>query len=127
VIGWVKQWDYCVFGKQASKKKKPAFRKDDDDLPQAPPDSLNRPIKRIMLLSGRAGLGKTTLTGIVAKHAGYNVIEVNASDDRTGGALKARISAAMAGNDIQNGKPNLIVIDEVDGASTAGGDMVCSA
>lgn len=77
-----------------------------------------------MLLSGRAGLGKTTLAGIVAKHAGYNVIEVNASDDRTGGALKGKISAAIAGNDIQNGKPNLIVIDECDGASVAGGDAV---
>jgi len=32
----------------------------------------------VALLSGPPGLGKTTLAHIVAQHAGYNVIEMNA-------------------------------------------------
>ena len=31
---------------------------------------------------GPPGLGKTTLAHVVANHAGYNVVEINASDDR---------------------------------------------
>lgn len=45
-------------------------------------DGRGFPIHRIALLCGPPGLGKTTLAHIVAKHAGYNVVEINASDDR---------------------------------------------
>ena len=31
-----------------------------------------------MLISGPPGFGKTTLAHVVANHAGYNIIEVNA-------------------------------------------------
>lgn len=34
------------------------------------------------LLSGPPGLGKTTLAHIIAKHAGYNVVEINARLDK---------------------------------------------
>ena len=33
---------------------------------------------QILLLCGPPGLGKTTLSHVVAKHAGYNVVEMNA-------------------------------------------------
>ena len=33
---------------------------------------------KVVLLCGPPGLGKTTLAHIVAKHAGYNVVEMNA-------------------------------------------------
>jgi SpoVK/Ycf46/Vps4 family AAA+-type ATPase len=40
------------------------------------------PISFRSLLYGPPGLGKTTLAHVVANHAGYNVVEINASDDR---------------------------------------------
>lgn len=36
------------------------------------------------LLSGPPGLGKTTVAHVIAKHAGYNVVEMNARLDRNG-------------------------------------------
>ena len=50
------------------------------------------------LLSGYflfAGLGKTTLAHVVARHCGYHPFEMNASDDRTAGNLTQRINDAV--------------------------------
>lgn len=33
---------------------------------------------QVALLSGPPGLGKTTLAHVIAQHAGYNVVEMNA-------------------------------------------------
>jgi organic radical activating enzyme len=114
VLHWVKQWDYCVFKKekkllQQSKKYKN-------------PDKLQRPEKRILMLSGPPGLGKTTLAQVVARHCGYNTFEINASDDRTSAVFKSKIMTAIESKDIRNNKPNLVVIDEIDGVSGTGGE-----
>lgn len=83
-------------------------------------------------MSGPPGFGKTTLAHVIAKQAGYNVIEINASDDRTGAIVNTKVKAALeqqaiiredAGNKsmTMSQKPNLIIIDEIDGASMGGG------
>ncbi|KAJ3415604.1 Chromosome transmission fidelity protein 18 [Chytridiales sp. JEL 0842] len=76
----------------------------------------------ILLLAGPAGLGKTTLAHVVGRHAGYNVLEINASDDRTGTALREKLLSAIESKSIISNKPNLVIIDEIDGASATGGD-----
>jgi len=73
----------------------------------------------VLLLSGPPGFGKTTLAHIVAKHAGYKVVEINASDDRSGRAIVDRVHDAMNMQSVfGDNKPNLVVLDEIDGAAS---------
>lgn len=80
-------------------------------------DEDKRPFNKIILLCGPPGAGKTTLANIVARHAGYNPIEVNASDDRTASVLRNKLISAMEMQSIWGErKPNCIILDEIDGA-----------
>lgn len=89
LLYWLKLWDKVVFNRNIAKPKKkqlPAFGKkkdidDEKDIEEV--DSKGYPVKRIALLSGPPGLGKTTLAHIAARHAGYNIVEINASDERS--------------------------------------------
>ena len=67
-----------------------------------------------------AGLGKTTLAHVVARHCGYRALEINASDDRTATTLVARIyDAVQMQSVLGSGRPNCVIIDEIDGAAGA--------
>ncbi len=60
----------------------------------------------------------------MAQHAGYNVFEINASDARSADVVDNRIRPAVeSGAMIGSSKPNLVVIDEIDGA-TGGSESV---
>ncbi|KAJ7510162.1 P-loop containing nucleoside triphosphate hydrolase protein [Mycena galericulata] len=113
---WVKQWDWCVFGKTKGKKRP----RDDDEAFDAE-DEYHRPREKLLLLSGPSGLGKTTLAHVVARQAGYEVMEINASDARSGSVIDDRIRPALeSGSAVGSTKPVLLIIDEIDGATGAG-------
>jgi len=76
-----------------------------------------------MLLSGPPGLGKTTLVHVVAKHCGYSPFEINASSDRSADTVKTKIVQAIEMTDIRSKRPNLVIIDEIDGVSGGGADV----
>ncbi|KAJ7047115.1 P-loop containing nucleoside triphosphate hydrolase protein [Mycena alexandri] len=113
---WVKQWDWCVFGNTKGKKRP----RDDDEAFDAA-DEYHRPREKLLLLSGPPGLGKTTLAHVVARQAGYEVMEINASDARSGSVIDDRIRPALeSGCAVGSTKPVLLIIDEIDGATGAG-------
>ena len=94
-----------------------ALREWDTYVFQRKKDTRPEPSKRIILLTGAPGIGKTTLAHIVSKHAGYNPIEINASLDRS--SLLPIITNSMSCNTLTSKQPNSIILDEVDGLDTS--------
>ena len=117
ILQWLKKWSPVVFG---------------DDIPHKEnADPLGRPYKKILLIHGPTGIGKTTISHILAKHMGYTVQELNAANSMdtlpqaSGGgssaytnaasALKLKIVNALTSNSIHSqGKPSCLIIDEID-------------
>eukprot|EP01028_Stygiella_incarcerata_P011114 TRINITY_DN612_c0_g1_i1.p1 TRINITY_DN612_c0_g1~~TRINITY_DN612_c0_g1_i1.p1 ORF type:complete len:823 (-),score=236.64 TRINITY_DN612_c0_g1_i1:1961-4429(-) len=71
----------------------------------------------ILLLAGPPGCGKTTLAHILAQKAGYDPVEVNASDDRSAPVIARKIKDACEIKSMfrkSNRRP-CIILDEIDG------------
>jgi chromosome transmission fidelity protein 18 len=117
VARWVKAWDRRVFGGQRGVHGGGGAGADDPSAEPLAPDGA--PEARLLLIAGAPGTGKTTLAHVVARHCGYRPLEINASDDRSAQALTSRVrdAAEMSAALDAARRPNLIVVDEVDGAT----------
>ncbi|XP_057630965.1 chromosome transmission fidelity protein 18 homolog [Chionomys nivalis] len=147
LLKWLKLWDLVVFGHERPSRKArtsieptragkeaaaPGKWKSHEqvleEMLEAELDPSRRPRQKVALLCGPPGLGKTTLAHVVARHAGYCVVEMNASDDRSPEAFRTRIEAATQMESVlgAGGRPNCLVIDEIDGAPTAAINVLLS-
>lgn len=118
VLRWLKGWDPIVYpGLARSRAKQPGQEEGEE-----------RMHRKVLLLSGPPGLGKTTLAHVCAKQAGYEVLEINASDERSRDVVKGRIRDALGTENVKGAnvevgenkvrraaKPVCVVVDEVDG------------
>jgi len=68
------------------------------------------------LITGPPGIGKTTAVHNVAKEAGYEIVEMNASDERSALAIRRVFQNAVGSGSV--GKKRVIIMDEVDGMSS---------
>ncbi len=76
------------------------------------------PPKRAVLLHGPPGTGKTVTVEAAARELLYDLIELNASDTRSGDALR-RIAGTASGEGLLFKGKRLILLDEVDGIDTS--------
>ncbi|XP_049534330.1 chromosome transmission fidelity protein 18 homolog [Anopheles darlingi] len=137
LLQWLKLWDKVVFNREPKKPKETkqlnSFNKKTGRFESTggwikgrkARSTLNTeldehgcPVQKIALLSGPPGLGKTTLAHTIARHAGYTVREVNASDDRSPEAFRLALESGTQMKSVLNEekRPNCIVLDEIDGA-----------
>ncbi|KAL2256559.1 hypothetical protein VTK26DRAFT_1488 [Humicola hyalothermophila] len=139
VLRWLKRWDPIVFPHAANKHKPSARRRAEQQQQQQQqqrqqgqgqhPDESEKPHRKILMLHGPPGLGKTTLAHVCARQAGYEVMEINASDERSKDVVKGRIRTSLGTETVktvENKKPEpgrqqkvarpvCVVVDEVDG------------
>ncbi|KAL3273195.1 hypothetical protein HHI36_014650 [Cryptolaemus montrouzieri] len=128
LLKWLKLWDKVVFNrrpkirppKPVDGNQKNKFNYVNHLENQLKLADDGRPHYKVALLCGRPGLGKTTLAHVVARHAGYNVIEINASDDRSLEAFRTSLENATQMRSVidKQNRPNCVVFDEIDGAPT---------
>ncbi|PLW13954.1 hypothetical protein PCANC_13984 [Puccinia coronata f. sp. avenae] len=141
-MSWLKTWDRCVFKKVESNKRKRMNKaqQPSNSHPQlnsfaeaTESDPYGRPQEKVLLLAGKPGLGKTTMAEVLAAQAGYQVVEINASDDRNSKTVTDQIKSALesrtldagakfgGGLSLKSNRPTCVIIDEIDGAGGGGG------
>jgi chromosome transmission fidelity protein 18 len=125
VMRWLKGWESIVYPNLAKSKPKKSSNQNGDE---------ERGHRKVLLLCGPPGLGKTTLAHVCAKQAGYEVLEINASDERSKDVVKGRIRDALGTENVKGmnvevgdqkirkaARPVCVVVDEVDGVVSGSG------
>ncbi|BAP70854.1 chromosome transmission fidelity protein 18 [Kluyveromyces marxianus] len=119
ILAWLRQWAPTVFDEPLPEALPNASGNGNGNASGAddttPMDPLGRPTKRILLIHGPPGVGKTSVSHVVARQAGYSVVEINASDERAGERVRLKVQNALF-NHTFNSKPVCLVADEIDGS-----------
>ncbi|CCD26307.1 Ctf18p NDAI_0H01330 [Naumovozyma dairenensis CBS 421] len=121
ILGWLRKWAPAVFKEQLPQLPGIFGQDTSNNTPEIniEVDPLERPMKKILLIHGPPGIGKTSVAHVLAKQAGFTVSEINASDERAGPLVRDKIMNTLF-NHTFNDKPVCLVADEIDGSIESG-------
>ncbi|KAK9324951.1 hypothetical protein V1517DRAFT_356194 [Lipomyces orientalis] len=119
LLRWLQQWSHAVFKKPVPAAPKRRHFEESNSSSLVHTDPYHRPQKKLLLLHGAPGLGKTTVAHVAARQAGYDILEINASDERGGPLVQEKIRGAIDSHRV-GARPVCIIIDEIDGAADSG-------
>jgi ATPase family associated with various cellular activities (AAA) len=125
VVRALRAWDPHVFGRPAPEMLSATATAAATTTTTKPATDL-RPDERqrVLLLSGPPGIGKTTMAHILARHVGYQPLEINGSDERCNLVEQIRSmesqSVLSTTTAAHNAKPHLMIVDECDGMDPRG-------
>ncbi|KAK9314248.1 hypothetical protein V1522DRAFT_408704 [Lipomyces starkeyi] len=119
LLRWLQQWSHAVFKTPVTAAPNKRRFGDSNAGKLVQMDPYHRPHKKLLLLHGAPGLGKTTVAHVAARQAGYDVLEINASDERGGTLVHDKIRGAIDSHRVGT-KPVCIIIDEIDGGAESG-------
>lgn len=109
ILKWLNEWNYAVkVGKLVNNNH---YNKD-----AIFNDPLRRPRKKVLLIHGPPGIGKTTIAQCVCRQLGYEMQEINSSDERSGQSVRDRIRNVLKMRSL-SGKDVCLLLDEIDGAN----------
>ncbi|KAK4536324.1 hypothetical protein CDCA_CDCA08G2349 [Cyanidium caldarium] len=77
-------------------------------------------LSAVALLVGAPGAGKTTVAQVLARHAGFEPMHVNASEERTAQSLEWQVREALTARSLRSGRRHVILLDEADGLASQG-------
>lgn len=118
VFGWVKSWDACRVKHTNKNEDFPAFTSTSTDESRI--DSLKRPDKKILIINGPPTSGKTTLSKVTIKQAGYRLVEIDAMDEGSSITLKDKLINAQENRTLfAPKKPNAVLVEDIDKISQA--------
>ncbi|OWB61791.1 hypothetical protein B5S29_g2694 [[Candida] boidinii] len=119
VLQWLCHWSKAVFGKEIDKDII-KFRENHYNNHAPIIDPFDRPGNKILLIHGPPGIGKTSIAHAIANQLKYEILEINASDERSANySLKNKIQTSLNSITI-SGKPICLICDEIDGGNENG-------
>lgn len=107
ILKWLNDWNYVV--KNGKLIDSNTYDRDSNV------DPFKRPRKKVLLIHGPPGIGKTTIAQCVCRQLGYEIQEINASDERSGNVVKDKVRNSLKMRSL-SGKNVCLLLDEIDGA-----------